>query len=262
MAGQAKIKTIRLTISAIPGSPMLINAMSKQQLLDMRAKIKEVRDPNETTEHEAERKLYLPGDFESTPGVYGVPRVNLFASFSRAGRFLPFKGKSNISTAAGSTYLPMIVSFEPGVRFFRFDDHEITWKTTVTKGTNPNGGEAVVIVRPGFENWSITITIEIDETWGVTDKTIFKLINLAGKGFGLCDHRPECGGEAGMYKITAWETIAERDAENDEKLFFAKGPRKNVKRRDQILAAADAADAAAEETPDVVPEVEPVAVES
>ena len=62
----------------------------------------------------------------------------------------------------------MLVSFEEGRRFFEFDDQTIKYSVDVVKGTNPNGGEAVVIVRPAFEDWSITLEVEIDESTGVT----------------------------------------------------------------------------------------------
>jgi len=237
----AKIKTIQLTIQGLAGSPMKMNPMPKDQLLAMRAGIREVRNKEESVESEAARKLYRAGDYGGTDGILGIPRVNLFACLCKAGQQIPYKGKSNISTAT-STFLPMIVAFEEGRKFYEFDDQTINYAVDVVKGTNPNGGEAVVIVRPAFEDWTITLKIDVDETTGVTDRTIFKLFKLAGAGIGLCDHRPNRKGECGRFKVVTWETVGERDSSDDEAKFFDKKVRKNVARRDQIIADAEAAE--------------------
>ena len=240
MAGQAKIKTVRLTIRGLKGSPLKMNPMPLEQLLNMRKGVKEVRNKDEATEAEAARKLYRAGDYGGTDGIVGIPRVNLFACLCEAGRQIDFKGKTKISTAT-STFLPMIVSFEEGLRFFAFDDQAIEFTTDIVKGTNPNGGEAVVIVRPAFEGWAITFIIDIDESTGVKDKTVFQLFRLAGAGIGLCDHRPNKKGECGRFKVVEWDLIGERNTADDEARFFDKGPRKKVARREQIVQAADAA---------------------
>jgi hypothetical protein len=221
-----------------------MNPMPLKDLLNMRAGIKSVRDKDESVESEAARKLYRAGDYGGNDGLLGIPRVNLFACLCEAGRQIDFRGKTKISTAT-STFLPMIVSFEEGRRFFAFDKQDIAYTTDVVKGTNPNGGEAVAIVRPAFEDWTITLEVEIDESTGVKDKTIFQLFKLAGAGIGLCDHRPNKKGECGRFKVVAWETVRERDNADDAAKFFGNESRKKVTRRDQIAQAADAADAEA-----------------
>ena len=242
MAGQAKIKTIKLTIQGLDDSPLKMNPMPKDQLLAMRAGIKEVRNREESVEAEAKRKLYRSEDYAEKPGIFGIPRVNLFACLCKAGPFFAMKGKTNISTAT-STFLPMIVSFEEGRRFFAFDDQNLRYEDDVVKGTNPNGGEAVVIVRPAYTSWRITLTIKVNEATGVSDRTIYRLFKLAGEGIGLCDHRPSKGkGECGRFKVVEWDLIEEHDIADEEAKFFDKGKRKKVTRRDQIIREAETAD--------------------
>jgi hypothetical protein len=235
------IKTIQITLQGIAGSPLLMNPMTRQQLEAMRLRQREPKNTEKTIEQEAGEKIYRDHDSKM-----GIPRVNLFACLCEAGRQISFKGKTNLSTAT-STFLPMIIRFEEGVRFFPFKDQETPWVADVVKGTNPNGGEAVAIVRPAFEDWSIEFKLEVDESTGVTDRTIFKLFKLAGAGIGLCDHRPNRKGEAGTFKVTAWKTIDERAATDAEKEFFDKGPRHKVTREDQINAELAAEEAPAQE---------------
>ncbi len=54
--------------------------------------------------------------------------------------------------------------------------------------------------RPEFRNWRVAITAEIDgDMLQVED--IVALVNRAGFGVGLCEMRPEKGGEYGRYEI-------------------------------------------------------------
>jgi hypothetical protein len=76
------------------------------------------------------------------------------------------------------------------------------------KGKNPNGGEAVCIVRPMFELWAITFTVlmDIEE---LAEDTFLRLFTLAGTRIGLGDFRPQCKGTFGKFAVIRWDKLSE-----------------------------------------------------
>lgn len=61
-------------------------------------------------------------------------------------------------------------------------------------------GSADLRYRPQFDEWSVTFEIEYNaDMMQLND--IVNLINLAGFGVGICEWRPEKGGEFGRFKV-------------------------------------------------------------
>lgn len=54
--------------------------------------------------------------------------------------------------------------------------------------------------RPEFTDWKVTITCEVDLT-ALSEQDIVNLVNRAGFGVGVCEWRPEKGGEYGRFEI-------------------------------------------------------------
>ena len=54
--------------------------------------------------------------------------------------------------------------------------------------------------RPEFKEWSVDIVADVD-FGSLTEENLVNLINRAGFGVGVCEWRPEKGGEFGRFKI-------------------------------------------------------------
>lgn len=183
-------------------SPLLMNPMSDEQLDMLRNRTRKPKVLDQSVEDEAREKLYLDDD-----GTVGIPALNLFACLAEAGREVTYKGRSKISTAT-STKLPSFLAIEE--LFLPFTDHS-EWVVDKRRGRNPNGGEAVCLIRPRFDNWQFGATFEIDESV-VTEETVKELLRIAGTSVGLCDFRPACKGPFGRFKLAVWEVIEQSDA--------------------------------------------------
>ena len=61
-------------------------------------------------------------------------------------------------------------------------------------------GSADLRYRPEFIGWTCAITLEVDAELLQCDD-ILALVDRAGFGVGICDWRPEKGGECGRYEI-------------------------------------------------------------
>ena len=61
-------------------------------------------------------------------------------------------------------------------------------------------GSADLRYRPEFKFWKATVEFEVDAEL-LQDKDILALVGRAGFGVGVCEWRPEKGGEFGRYEI-------------------------------------------------------------
>lgn len=192
---------IRINVTLAGLSPLLMNAMSQEQLLAIRDKTKRPKNAAKPSlREEAESKLHLTAD-----GKPKMPTTALFKSWINAGAFVRLDGKRQVSSAK-STVLPGMLSLE---------DHELpiylpgteepaTWEVDIQQGRNPNGGEACCIVRPRFDAWEIRCTIEVDQMQ-MPLTMARELIEIAGRRIGLLDGRPQCKCTFGRYGITNWK---------------------------------------------------------
>jgi len=203
----------RFHVTLKGNSPYMPNAMTIDDLMALRDKTKKKSKTATklSLEDEARRHLHLNAD-----GVPVLPRPNLLACLINAGVFIRLDQKRQLSTK-NSSLLPGLLFLEgesfpllmPGT------GDESTWgfspwRYDVRQGRNPNGGEAVCIVRPMFELWAITFTAVMD-TDELPEDTFFRLFTLAGTRMGLGDNRPQRKGSFGMFSITRWESVEEFD---------------------------------------------------
>lgn len=184
-------------------TPLLMNRMSDDTLENLRTKTKAPKTKaigtTLTPRADAERKLYLAED-----GPY-VPGVNLMACLIEAGKSIRLDGKRQISTAK-STILPGLMTLlstsmplkVPGT------DKAAVWEADVRAGRNPNGGEAVALCRPRFDEWEISFSIDIDEE-EIGENTIRELFDKAGRRCGLGDFRPQRKGVFGQFVVECWD---------------------------------------------------------
>jgi hypothetical protein len=186
-------------------SPLLMNPMAGDDLLKLWDKSgKKAKNAERPTLREAaESRLYRTND-----GWLYVPSKCLMACLIGAGQYIRLDGKRQVSTAKSST-LPGILSihdhylrlYKPGT------DETPTWEVDVQQGRNPNGGEAVALVRPRIDEWEMRTTIEADVSQ-LSMRLIRELFDIAGKRMGLLDFRPQKKGTYGQFNINRWAVVS------------------------------------------------------
>lgn len=193
---------VEVVLSGI--TPMLHNAMSEQQLLDIRDKVKKAKSAaRPKPREEADSKVYQLAD-----GRPHLPVKNLYACLISAGQFVRLDGKRQISTAK-ATILPGMLTIESTVLpLVTADGQPAPWEVDIQKGTNPNGGEAVCIIRPRFDDWHVTVTLEIDQEQ-MPESMARALVDIAGKRIGLGDARPQRRGTFGRFVVSSWSPVRE-----------------------------------------------------
>jgi hypothetical protein len=152
-----------------------------------------------TPREEAEGKVYM-----SEEGPYW-PGQNIMACFIAAGQHVRLDGKRQVSTVK-STVLPGLMTLLTTAPLLKVPgtDKAAVWEADVMQGRNPNGGEAVAICRPRFDEWALTITIDIAEQ-EVGELTIRELIDKAGRRVGFGDFRPQRKGIFGQFVVEHWD---------------------------------------------------------
>lgn len=190
----------RVLVTCMGISPMLMNPATPELLMQIRSKTTPPRRTDWSVEEEAATRL-CHGDDYGAPGQIGIPAVNLFSALVKAGRKHKM-GRTQISTAT-STTLPSFLSIEDEFLVLKGDDVANSWEPDVRRGTNPNGGELVVLVRPKFRNWEFDATILYDELKANED-LVKNLFETAGSSLGLGDFRPGKGGPFGRFAVAAW----------------------------------------------------------
>lgn len=190
------LKKIRVKVESI--SPLLMNRMSEDQVLALRTKRKPAKSKTteETPRQEAARKVYLDADQRPY-----VPTENLMACLIGAGTYVRLDGKRQMSTSK-SSIVPGFLALN--------DTHLILtpgeWEVDIRPGRNPNGGEAVCLVRPRFDRWSFTVTVLLD-TQQVSESLCRELFDVALSRVGLGDFRPARKGTFGRGVITGWDVL-------------------------------------------------------
>jgi hypothetical protein len=177
-----------------------MNAMPHDTLLglytrDKPAKNAERPDPKEL----AESKIHKLHD-----GRPCVPPRMLYAAMIAAGQFIRLDGKRQVSTAQSTTLpgLMTLATYEipllvPGT------DEPASWDVDVQQGRNPNGGEAVCIIRPIFYKWQINFEVDVDRAEFDLERAR-GVVEIAGRRCGIGDFRPNRKGTFGQYAISMW----------------------------------------------------------
>jgi hypothetical protein len=191
------MKLIAMTVQGV--SPLLFNRMTEEALLGLRIrkrKAKSLASVEETPRQQAERALYL-----DDKGPY-LPQEMLMSCLVRGGMYARLDGKRQMSTAQSSVVPGFLDIREP-----RFYITPPEWEVDLRQGRNPNGGEAVCLIRPRFDKWEFTATLRID-TEQVTEQQIRELADISLMRCGLGDFRPARKGPFGRSVVRCWETVA------------------------------------------------------
>ncbi len=185
------VKEQTLTFTIEGRSSLIQHKWSEKAKEQMRAKHagkktknREVRDPVK----EGQDATYY-----TVNGLYGIPVKALKASIIGAAHKDLGIEKTLVRKALfipcddGNDILPMECS-EPILR----EDYVRVGQSTDLR------------YRPEFHKWSVTFDLEYDADLLTVDD-IANLINRAGFGVGLCEWRPEKGGENGRFKLVTSE---------------------------------------------------------
>jgi hypothetical protein len=205
-ADEAKVvgQELRVAVRCKGITPLLMNPQTEEALLNMRNKVKAPKNaPKPTPEQEAQNKADV---YKDADGNYYIPGEALYAALMNAGQFMRLDGKRQISTSK-STNLPGLMTLEDSRLTIEGADKKQPFDVDIKAGKNPNGGEAVCIVRPRFDNWEFTahITIFTNE---IGEEVIRELFDKAGRRCGLLDFRPNRKGIYGQFTVENWERIS------------------------------------------------------
>jgi len=203
------MKRFRITLKSL--SPMLQNRMGIDELLGLRDKTKKKSKTATRLSLEDEAAAHVHRDGDGRPCV---PKPMLMGALMNAGVFIRLDQKRQLSTKE-SSLLPglMFIEGESFPLLKPGDGEEATWgyspwRFDVRQGRNPNGGEAVCIVRPLFETWAISFTALLD-TDELAEDTFLRLFTLAGTRIGMGDNRPNRKGSCGMFAPTRWQSVGD-----------------------------------------------------
>lgn len=192
---------IRRVVTLVGKTPLLVNRISEETLLNIRNKTKRPKNaPVLSPREEADSKVYLTAD-----GKPYLPAQNLLAALIEAGKNVRLDGKRQMSTAK-STCLPAFLSLEDPI-FCLVDPttgKPAVWEVDLRGGKNPNGGEAVCLVRPRFDRWSIKVVATIDVS-EIGESVIRGLFDISGARVGVGDFRPQRKGIYGQFLVKCWE---------------------------------------------------------
>lgn len=202
------LKRISVTLKGVSGG-LIQNRMTDEELMRLWTKDKAPQmAPRTSMEEFAKEKIHY-----NPEGHPCVTHEMLLAALINAGVFIRMDKKRQLSTR-DSTLLPGLLELEgeswpllkPGKDGEEAKWGFAPWRFEMRKGTNPNGGEAVCIVRPIFPEWAIVVTVQID-IGELAEDTYRKLFDLAGKRIGLGDFRPARKGRFGMFIVECWRDI-------------------------------------------------------
>lgn len=200
----AKTKELRMktiVVHCVGISPILMNPMTEATLDELYggASARKQKDTERPQKNVAAEKVIRNED-----GQAGIPVEYLFAALVQGGRFVQYENKRNISNAT-STLIPSFMTIKE--MFFPFEDQSIEWHVDKRRGRLASSGTAVCILRPRFNQWSFTVTIEINVGEIAEDK-VRELFRYAGSAVGLGDFRPACKGNFGRFQVDSWKEVS------------------------------------------------------
>lgn len=189
------MKVIALSVRGV--SPLLMNRMSDDALLSLRSKKKAAKSLSRDTlpRDEAAAKVYTTQD----TGQPYIPAENLLSCIIAGGSYVRMDGKRQMSTGK-SSMVPGFLEIHQTALLLTPGD----WEVDMRQGRNPNGGEAVCIVRPRFDRWAFDATVSIDDEQ-VSEPQVRELLDISLKRVGLGDFRPARKGPFGRAVVESWK---------------------------------------------------------
>jgi len=148
-------------------------------------------DYRELARIEWEAGLYLQG------GVVVIPAQNLDACFQNAAKHFKMGEQYKRGAQVSEIYIPLqykgpkidIGNGHESIPIEALNKHYDRYKCQDIVNVKKN---KVLRTRPKFEDWSLSVTIQIDKSI-FDNRSIVDIVTVAGQYVGLCEHRPRMG---------------------------------------------------------------------
>lgn len=184
------IKRVRVVVALQSTTPLIMHAWSTKAKEMMRSKQQQgtktknraLRDP----ESEAKEATYTTVDGQVGVPAMAVKNAIISAAHKDIGIEKTLVRKALfLRCSDGNMVIPFQDCSEPTIR-----------EDMVRVGA----GSADMRYRPQFDQWSASVEFEIDGEL-LQPKDVLTLVGRAGFGVGICEWRPEKGGEYGRFEI-------------------------------------------------------------
>jgi hypothetical protein len=180
----------RMTFGIRGTSPLIMHQWSEKAKSMM-------RDKQQAGKKTRERELRKPAEeamaatYRTEDGDVGIPAMAFKSAILTAAHKDIGIEKTLVRKAL------FLICKDPGlVLAFTECDEPIVREDMVRVGM----GAADLRYRPEFRNWKCVVELEIDAEL-LQDADVLALVGRAGFGVGLCEWRPEKGGEFGRFEI-------------------------------------------------------------
>jgi hypothetical protein len=184
------IARAKMTFGIRGTSPIIMHQWSEKAKSMM-------RDKQQAGKKTRERELRKPGDeamaatYRTESGDVGIPAMAFKSAILTAAHKDIGIEKTLVRKAL------FLICKDPGLVLpFTACDEPIVREDMVRVGM----GAADLRYRPEFRNWKCVVELEIDAEL-LQDADVLALVGRAGFGVGLCEWRPEKGGEFGRFEI-------------------------------------------------------------
>ncbi|HVU07638.1 MAG TPA: hypothetical protein VHG89_03745 [Verrucomicrobiae bacterium] len=182
---------IKVTIQGV--SPLLCNRFTESAELSNGTSPAIKTGKKGTPREQAALKVY-----SDESGNLGIPGANIMAAIVSAGRFIK-AGKSKLTTQK-SSLVPAGLTVEEIFLPLTPQKWEVDSRSVVI----PSTGGRIMCFRPRFDNWRLSFTLDVDETF-FAPEIVRQLLDEAGKKIGLGDWRLERRGAFGKFLVKNWK---------------------------------------------------------
>jgi hypothetical protein len=192
------VKQIEVTIRGV--TPLILNRFTDEAA---EAATKGTRRATKSSESKTPRKDAESRLYKNDKGKLVIPAGNILSMLIEAGRQIKV-GRSKLSTMK-SSLVPAWILFSDTEFPLK---HEQPWSVDSRPVVNPPTGGRLLRYRPRFDEWSVTMRFEINDSMDLGgDSLARELFDVAGSVVGLGDFRPSRRGPFGRWRVDHWEIL-------------------------------------------------------
>ena len=187
------MQKIHVTINGV--TPLLMNRFTEDAAIKVSAGTSSAitTGGKATPREQAQNKAYS----DESGNLY-IPGPNIFSCIIEAGKFHK-AGKSKITTKK-SSLIPAGVAVSEIVCPLGTKNFEVDSRSVVIPAT----GGRIMAHRPRLDEWSLSFTLEVDDSMFASD-LVRQIVDDAGRKVGLGDFRPDRKGPFGKFVVTKWQ---------------------------------------------------------